>query len=98
VRLQLLYFEDCPNWKVTADRLDALAAERGATVERVLIDTPQDAEQWRFPGSPTVRVNGVDPFADPDLPFGLACRVYTTPDGLAGSPTLEQLRAVLGDR
>lgn len=43
-------------------------------------------------------VDGVDPFAGPDLHLGLACRVYTTPAGLAGSPTVEQLRAVLGDR
>ena len=98
MRLQLLYFEECPNWKVTADRLDALAGQRGETVERVLVDTPQAAERWRFPGSPTVLVDGVDPFAGRDLPFGLACRVYTTPHGLAGSPTIEQLRAVLGDR
>ncbi len=98
MRLQLLYLEDCPNWKVAADRLDALAAELGVTVERVLVDTRQAAEQWRFPGSPTLLVDGVDPFARPDLPFGLACRVYPTPDGLAGSPTVDQLRAVLGDR
>lgn len=44
MRLHLPYFEDCPNWKVTADRLDALAAERGETVERVLVNTPQAAE------------------------------------------------------
>jgi hypothetical protein len=40
-------------------------------------------------------INGVDPFADPDAPVGLSCRVYRTDDGPAGSPTVEQLLAVL---
>ena len=45
--------------------------------------------------SPSVLVDEVDPFADPDAPVGLSCRVYQTPDGMAGSPTLEQLRRAL---
>ena len=41
-------------------------------------------------------VNGVDPFAtDADPVGGLSCRVYQTPGGPAGSPTLDQLREVL---
>ena len=40
-------------------------------------------------------VDGRDPFADPDAPVGLACRLYRTEEGLAGSPTVEQLLAVL---
>ncbi len=42
--------------------------------------------------SPTVLIDGVDPFADPDAPVGLSCRVYRTAGGVEGSPTLEQLR------
>lgn len=38
---------------------------------------------------------GRDPFADPDSPVGLSCRVHRTSDGLAGAPTVEQLAAVL---
>jgi hypothetical protein len=64
-------------------------------VERRLVVTPEQAEAARFPGSPTVLVNGRDPFADPAAPVGLSCRVYGTADGLAGAPTVEQLLAVL---
>lgn len=38
-------------------------------------------------------MNAVDAFADAGI--GLACRVYTTPDGPAGAPTVAQLRAVI---
>jgi hypothetical protein len=94
----LLYFEDCPNWRVTDGDLRTIVAERPALhVERHLVETPEEAERVGFRGSPTVLVDGVDPFADPDAPVGLSCRVYVTPDGLAGSPTLEQLREVLSD-
>ena len=40
-------------------------------------------------------MNGRDPFAGIDESFGLSCRVYQTPEGFAGSPTVEQLREVL---
>ena len=57
--------------------------------------TPEEAEAVRFRGSPTILVNGQDPFADPDAPVGLSCRVYRTDAGLAGAPTVEQLLTVL---
>lgn len=96
MKLELLYFDDCPNWEVAAERLDDVASGRGLTVERRLVKTTEEAEAARFRGSPTILVDGQDPFAAGDEPFGLACRVYQTPDGPAGSPTTEQLEAVLG--
>jgi hypothetical protein len=98
VDVTLLYFDDCPNWQVADQRLGealALAARADVQVERRLVVTPEQAEAARFRGSPTVLVNGRDPFADPAAPVGLSCRVYGTADGLAGAPTVEQLLAVL---
>lgn len=96
--MTLLYFEDCPNWLVADKHLQTLAAEDSRiTVERRIVDTIEDAEATRFRGSPSVIVDGVDLFADPDAPVGLSCRIYQTPDGLAGSPTLQQLRAAMTD-
>jgi hypothetical protein len=40
-------------------------------------------------------VNGQDPFATGEEQVGFACRVYAGPDGLSGSPTVEQFMAVL---
>jgi hypothetical protein len=61
----------------------------------VVVTTPEDAEKLGFTGSPTIRINGVDPFAEPAQPPGLACRVYRTPTGLAETPDLTALRQVL---
>ena len=92
----LLYFDDCPNWTEADGHLKALAAEFPSMVlTRHLVDTPEEAERTGFRGSPSVLVDGVDPFADADAPVGLSCRMFSTPDGMAGSPTLEQLREAL---
>lgn len=96
MNVTLLYFDDCPNWRVADSHLRTLAAEHPEMViERRIVDTVEDAEATRFRGSPSIIVDGVDPFAHPDSPVGLACRVYQTPNGPAGSPTLEQLRSVV---
>jgi len=99
--IALLYFDDCPNWKIADERLAAIAADRPElTVSRHLVETLEEAERVGFHGSPSILVDGIDVFAEPDDGVGLSCRVYRTPDGLAGAPTVEQLRAVLavGDR
>lgn len=95
--ISLLYFDDCPNWKIADERLAALAAEcADLTVSRYLVETQEEADRVGFHGSPSIQVDGIDVFAQPDDGVGLSCRVYSTPDGLAGAPTMEQLRAVLG--
>ena len=96
--ISLLYFDGCPNWHVADERLHAALVAVGRPddgVGHVLVSTPEEAEAAQFRGSPTVLVNGRDPFADPDAPVGLACRLYRTEEGLSGSPTVEQLVAVL---
>lgn len=95
MKLELLYFDDCPNWKVAAERLDTVAARRGLVVERRLVTTAEEAEESRFRGSPTILVDGHDPFASGSEPFGLTCRLYSTPDGPAGSPTIDQFEAAV---
>lgn len=93
--VRLLHFDGCPNWQVVDARLRTLQAEVAFTLEHETVETPEDAERLGFRGSPTVLIDGTDPFADGDAPAGLACRVYATPDGPQGFPTLEQLRAAL---
>lgn len=99
MRVDLLYFDGCPNWTETerrlADALVAVGAEATAYT-LVAVTSVAEAERLRFRGSPTVLVDGQDPFAEPDAPVGLSCRVYRTPGGLRGAPTVEQLVAVLG--
>jgi len=96
--VELLYFEGCPSWRVMDDRLRVLGAEFGFQHERILIDTPEAADRVGFLGSPTVRIDGHDPFAQPGAAAGLCCRVYPTAGGLTGCPPLAELRAALRRR
>ena len=94
--IALLYFDGCPNWKVADERLVAIAAERpDITVTHHLVESVEEAERLGFHGSPSILVDGIDVFAAPDAGIGLSCRVYQTPDGPAGAPTVEQLQVVI---
>lgn len=94
----LLYFDGCPNWREAQTRLDEAARVAGRSdvvVTLIPVPTLEDAERVSFRGSPTILINGADPFADANAPVGLACRVFPTPSGLRGAPTVEQLVAAL---
>jgi uncharacterized protein YoaH (UPF0181 family) len=43
----------------------------GAAVETISVATLEDAAQWSFPGSPTIRVDGNDIDAEPPAGVGL---------------------------
>ncbi len=96
MEITLQYFKGCPNWKVADERLRVIAVEHpGLTLTRHQVDTIEEAQRVGFRGSPSILIDGVDVFAEPDAGVGLACRVYATPDGPAGAPTLDQLRAAV---
>lgn len=92
MRVTLQYFDGCPNWKTTDAHLWRLSPEHDIEIDHELIDSIERAEEAQFRGSPTVLIEGVDPFADDEAPVGLACRIYQTDDGPSGSPTLRQLQ------
>lgn len=99
VRVVVQYFDGCPSWRVAVAHLTAAAEQAGVAVEIDLqrIETDADARRLGFAGSPTMLVGGVDLFAGAQEPAGLTCRMYATPGGLAGAPTVEQLVACLGE-
>ena len=99
MEIMLQYFDDCPNWRVTDRHLSTLVGEGlDATVALQRIENFNNAIEHGFRGSPTVLIDGVDPFTHNEAPWGLSCRIYDTESGPAGSPTLEQLRAVIATR
>ncbi|EHR61531.1 MULTISPECIES: DF family (seleno)protein [Saccharomonospora] len=94
VKVELFYFDGCPNWRLAEERLrEALAAAGLAPLEiyHRTVETKAEAEALHFPGSPTILIDGLDPFPSPPQTHGLSCRMYATPAGLAGAPTVEQL-------
>lgn len=94
-KVTLLYSHGCPSQVIIEERLTRLRDELGFTLVRREVATHEQAEAEGFRGSPTVLIDGHDPFADGDEPFGLSCRLYDTPTGRAGAPTVTQLREVL---
>ena len=98
MKAEVFYFDGCPHSSVAAQRLnDALriVGRHEVGVERILIETLELADKVGFIGSPTIRIDGEDPFAQGTEQIGMACRVYATPGGLSGSPTVEQIVKVL---
>ena len=96
----MLYFDGCPSWQTAVDHILAAADHAGLQVSVSLraVETIQDAHRLGFAGSPTIWLDGTDPFAQPDDVPALACRVYPTEAGLAGSPTVAQLVDALTHR
>ncbi|MDP8953333.1 MAG: DUF2703 domain-containing protein, partial [Actinomycetota bacterium] len=87
-----------PNWRIADERLrEALrgAGVNGSQITYEKIETPEQAEEAGFHGSPTILLNGGDPFATPEAPVGLSCRIYQTDAGPDGAPSLAQLAVVL---
>ncbi len=77
-------------------RVHELADALGLEVSHQVIRTAAEAQRLGFRGSPTVLVDGTDPFASEDHAGGLTCRLYDTPNGPAGAPTVDQLRQAMG--
>jgi hypothetical protein len=93
MRVQVHYVEGCPNWTVAEGRLRQALDQVGesAAVEHCLVETQEEAERLGFGGSPSILLNGRDAFDALPGAVGLACRIYSTPDGPRGSPTLDQI-------
>lgn len=98
-KIELLYFAACPHYLEALDMVQrALDAEDiRAGVELRAVETPDEAQQQRFYGSPTIRIDGADVAP---LPAGatpaLACRVYRTAAGkLTPIPPTEAVLAAL---
>ena len=91
MKIQILYFEDCPNYKPALELIERTAEEIGvdADIELVYIDSTESADANRFLGSPTIQIEGVDidPAARDREDFGLSCRRY----GSSGVPTREMI-------
>jgi hypothetical protein len=87
----------CPNVALLAKRLAIAAAGLpDVTVIRRAVDDERQAAALGMRGSPTLLVDGADPFAAASQPTGLGCRLYRQNDGsLRGAPPVGSLRHVL---
>ncbi len=92
-RVEILYFESCPNHEPARALVERLARELDVEPEIALVEVTGHGEAvaLHFLGSPTVRVDGhdVEPGADRRRDFGMRCRLYATDEGLRETPLHE---------
>jgi hypothetical protein len=98
MRITVLTVPDCPNAPVAQERIAAALDGRAADVELVEVREEAEAARWGMTGSPTVLLDGVDPFAVAGSVPSVSCRLYRDADGRTdGAPSVEALsRAFAG--
>jgi hypothetical protein len=97
MEIDLLHFDGCPSWQRGLENLKAALKDEGmdAEIHLVRVEDNAEAARLKFLGSPSFRVNGTDLWPEKRKRYDLSCRVYTTPQGLRGVPTVEMLREKL---
>jgi len=99
MKIEVLYFDGCPNHKPAIQRVRQVLAEEGlcAEVLEVNVSEPLIAQEVGFLGSPTIRVNGLDvePEARRVHSYGIMCRTYAVNGRREGLPSREMLRRAI---
>ena len=94
MKVEVFYFEGCPNHKPAVERVRSVMKEQGIATKlaEVEVANAQAAKAVGFLGSPTIRVNGldIDPASRSATEAGFACRCYA-----GGLPSEDMIRAAL---
>jgi hypothetical protein len=97
MKVELLHIRDCPNTEPARMILRETLGELGQAneiISEVEVSDLAQADALNFPGSPTIRVNGID--VDTTLPrqnsYGLCCRTYLIGGRVHGFPARELIR------
>lgn len=99
MRIELLWWEGCPSHREALAELREVLGSEGLDpdlVELREIETDEQAQRERFPGSPTIRIEGRDAFPAEGEPLTLTCRVYRLRDGRPSpTPDPDDVRAAV---
>lgn len=97
MQIELLYFDGCPSWENGLKNLEVALQEEGlpTSVEMVKVTDDNDAARLKFLGSPSFQIKGQDLWPEERDTYSLSCRVYKTPEGMKGWPSVEMLREKL---
>ncbi|MEP6468237.1 MAG: hypothetical protein ABJC24_00540 [Chloroflexota bacterium] len=99
-RVELLWFSECANRVAAREMLEDVVGRvaPGTPIKDVDASDPSVAAQVRFPGSPTIRIDGrdVDPSYVDSGDYTPRCRLYRTSAGLRGVPEPRWIEGALG--
>jgi len=95
VKVEVLYVPDCPHHVPAVELLKAVLLAEGVRtqINEVAVTDTRTAEEFKFRGSPTIRINGRDIAGESHSPtsFALACRMYPGSKE-AGVPPLQMMQ------
>jgi hypothetical protein len=98
--VELLTVAGCPHRDAALTLILRIRDQLASAAQVQVIEVPDQpaAQQLRFLGSPTIRVDGhdIEPGADRQHEYVHACRLYRGPHSLRGLPDEEWLRRALG--
>jgi hypothetical protein len=99
MKVQFLWFQGCPSHESARALLAEALADAGLpwNFEDLDATDPNVAAGLRFPGSPTIRIDGIDiepGFTDPG-DYTPRCRLYATGAGLRGVPPREWIETAI---
>lgn len=93
--ITVLGVPDCPNVRLLTQRIALAGAGLPITVRNVVVEDEATAAQGKMTGSPTMLIEGVDPFADGSA-ASISCRLYRdATGGVSGAPAVADLERVL---
>lgn len=99
MKIELFYFDGCPNHEPTERLLREVMAEFGidTTINAVNITSDDDARLRKFLGSPSIRIDGTDIEIEENesTTYSMRCRVYHAKTGLSGVPPKQLIRDAL---
>jgi len=99
VKIDLLYIAHCPNRQVVRRDLEVALARMGlrAVIRESEVRSAEEATRLGMRDSPTILIDGRDPFVAAAGPAALSCRLYRGEAGFSGAPTVDQLVQALDE-
>ena len=94
MNIDLLYFDGCPSWQKGLEALQIAIHDAGmdASIHLAEVKSDQEAAEIKFLGSPSFQIDREDFWPEERFNYSMNCRIYKTPTGLRGWPTVEMLR------
>ncbi len=96
IDIEVQHFNGCPNSAEMIARVRTAIEVFNEQIEykEILVETPEQAQQIKFRGSPTVLINGIDleNMHEP-TEANLACRYY-----INGLPPINQIKEFITDQ
>ena len=98
MKIRFLYCEECPSHEEALERLRKVLTEEDvrAQIDVVRVETSEQAQELRFPGSPTILIDNQEIDPQPNPQYQLTCRAYRLEDGrISPLPSVSMIRRAI---